>query len=207
MYEGETIRVHNTASGVKVLGPGKRFVIWVQGCHRRCPGCLAPDSWPIEGGHAEDVSALARRILKKADVEGLTISGGEPFLQPRALCALIDALRAERDLGVIVYTGYTLEALRGMDDAWIRALLERVDLLIDGPYMEALNDDLGLRGSSNQRAIHLTGRYLDALEAFGKKHRRDLEYRVSEEGFFVIGVPERTVQRMIDEGQKGDVGR
>lgn len=102
--------------------------------------------------------ALAMEI-KMSRPDGLTISGGEPFLQAEMLSELLRLLKKGMncDVGVIVYTGYTLEELQRMPFA--QGLLEQTDLLIDGPYVQELDDGLSLRGSSNQRVIPLTDRY------------------------------------------------
>lgn len=164
----DVIYLHMKEPCVTVLGPGKRFAVWTQGCNRRCPGCTAPEAWDMQSGEEISVDALAMEIaLSGAD--GLTISGGEPFLQPAALAGMIDLVRRRRDMGVIVYTGFTLEELREMPEA--QALLERIDLLIDGPYIRERDDGLSLRGSSNQRVIPITGRYLNDLGRYGQPGR------------------------------------
>lgn len=164
----DVLYIHMKEPAVTSLGPGTRFALWVQGCHRRCPGCTAPESWDMRSGERIDVRALAWEIaLSGAD--GLTISGGEPFLQPQALAEMIDLIRRKRDMGVIVYTGFTYEELLTRPDA--AALLERTDLLIDGPYIRGLDDGKSLRGSSNQRVLPLTGRYLGDLALYGAEGR------------------------------------
>jgi anaerobic ribonucleoside-triphosphate reductase activating protein len=90
--------------------------------------------------------------------EGLTISGGEPTLQSAAVSIVIDEARKERDLHVMLYTGYRLEWLRSKGSEAQRALLDRVDLLVDGPYVERLHRRLKWRGSTNQRLLDLSGR-------------------------------------------------
>lgn len=194
MMNPSTLRVRAVASHVTTLGPGRRFVVWTQGCPRRCAGCIAPETQLMDGGRVMSVKALAERALRSGDA-GITLSGGEPFLQCEPLRALLDAVRAARDVGVIAYTGYTLEELRDMRAPAVDALLDRIDVLIDGPYVEALNDDLGLRGSSNQRCLFLTDRYRDAMSAFGRPNARATEYRVWDERFLVIGVPTRSALR------------
>lgn len=143
------------------LGPGVRTVIWVQGCPLRCRECVAVEMLPFEGGTAIAVDALARRLLALASLEGLTLSGGEPFAQPEPLVALVNRVRAARpDLSVMSYSGFTLERLRGRRATPPqRALLERLDLLIDGPYLPELHGDLLWRGSSNQRLHVLSDRH------------------------------------------------
>ena len=153
---------------VTVLGPYKRYGLWVSGCNRKCPGCISPESHDMKSGKAMNVNALAWEIYA-TDTEGITISGGEPFLQAEALTRLIRAVRKKRDVGVIIYTGFLLEELENTDDA--KELLKECDLLIDGPYIKELDDGKSLRGSSNQRVIPLTDRYLDKLHLYGQEGR------------------------------------
>ena len=168
------IYVHMKEPAVRVLGPGVRYVLWVQGCGKRCPGCTAPTAWDMEAGTPVKTGALAWEIaLSGAD--GLTISGGEPFLQAEELAEMIDVIRRKRDMGVIVYTGFLYEELMEREDA--RALLERTDLLIDGPYIRELDDGKSLRGSSNQRVIPLTDRYADQLHLYGAEGRPTERFR------------------------------
>ena len=153
---------------VHMREPGVRYALWVQGCPRRCPGCVAPEAQALDGGTELETGALAWEILLSG-AEGLTISGGEPFLQAEALAELIRTVRRKRDLGVIVYTGYVYEEL--LADPAARALLEETDLLIDGPYVKELDDGKSLRGSSNQRVIPLTERYREELSLYGRPER------------------------------------
>ncbi|MFE2941441.1 4Fe-4S single cluster domain-containing protein [Streptomyces sp. NPDC059255] len=142
-----------------VLGPGTRAVIWVQGCPLRCRGCVAAETLPFEGGTASTVDELADWLCGLPGVEGVTFSGGEPFSQAAALAALLDAVRARRPgLSAMAYSGHRYEALReGGPDR--RALLRRLDLLVDGPYVAARHASLRWRGSANQRIVALTGSY------------------------------------------------
>ena len=189
MSTDSELRIHEISRHVHVLGPGERFAIWVQGCEQHCPGCLAPESRSLTGGRIMAVESLARTILSAPGLEGPTVSGGEPFLQAAPLARLIRAVRAERDLGVIVYTGYLLEDLRAGCVPHADELLAVTDLLIDGPYVEALNDGASLRGSSNQRVIPLTERYREALSMYGEPGKRPTEVLVTVSGFFLAGVP------------------
>lgn len=191
------LRVHQMLSRITVLGPFERFALWTQGCMRRCPGCISPQAQAMQGGTEHTISDILRLIQKHPEQEGMTISGGEPFVQAPALCALIDAVRRERDFGVILYTGYTLEQLQDSDaPEGARALLSRLDLLIDGPYICALNDDGGLRGSSNQRALPLTQRYRAFLSLYGASDGRETQVRWTPDGFFVAGIPCRLVSQI-----------
>lgn len=167
-----TLRLYQREPDVCTLGPGRRYCLWVQGCERSCPGCISVYSRDPQAGYDMSLHALAMEI-KLSRPDGLTISGGEPFLQAEALGELLRLLKTGMncDVGVIVYTGYTLEELRQRPSA--QPLLEQTDLLIDGPYVQELDDGLSLRGSSNQRVIPLTQRYNrpEILSLYGQDRR------------------------------------
>ncbi|MGV4981608.1 4Fe-4S single cluster domain-containing protein [Streptomyces sp. NPDC001709] len=160
---GTPISVARTLDHCTVLGPGTRAVIWVQGCPLRCRGCVAAETLPFEGGTSRSVPELADWLCRLDGIEGVTFSGGEPFSQAGALAELLDAVRRRRpDFGAMAYSGFRHEALRRGDPDRL-ALLERLDLLVDGPYVAARHGSLRWRGSDNQRLIPLTDRYPRAL--------------------------------------------
>ncbi len=172
---GPLLRVADLHPACRTLGPGSRFVVWVQGCPLNCRGCVSPQWIPANGGTPMAVSALAERIAAEA-ADGLTLSGGEPFAQAGRLASLVDAVRARRDLSVMSYTGWTLEHLRAHGTPAQRGLLDRLDLLVDGPYVRGRHGDLRWRGSANQRVHHLTERHrgLDAEPDTGAGLQIDL---------------------------------
>ena len=140
-------------------GPGERFVVWVQGCPLACPGCWNPDTWSFDRRHVVEVAALAEEIRQVRGIEGVTFTGGEPFVQARALAELGRAVR-EAGLSVLVFTGYEREELVGRAH---RELLAVTDVLITGRYLAALRTtELPWRGSSNQRIHFSTERYGEA---------------------------------------------
>ena len=187
----DTFRIHNVAYRTKVLGPGERTAIWFQGCNRRCKGCMSESSRPLNGGKLASISKLCDVIFSQTGIEGVTISGGEPFLQPEALCSLLVRIRNHSDLGVIVYTGFTLEQLKDLDNPWVSKILNGyVDLLIDGEYVDELNDGKSLKGSSNQRVLFLTDRYLPYKELY-EGTTRNAEVRLSENDVFFVGIPSK----------------
>jgi anaerobic ribonucleoside-triphosphate reductase activating protein len=146
-----------------VLGPGSRAVIWVQGCPLRCRGCVAAETLPFEGGTTYRVAELADWLAGLPDIEGVTLSGGEPFSQARQLADLLDEARARRPgLTAMAYSGFRVEALR-RGDPGRRALLDRLDLLVDGPYVAEKHGNLRWRGSANQRIVVLSERYADVM--------------------------------------------
>ncbi len=197
MSGGSALRVHQLGRHIHVLGPGTRFCIWTQGCMQRCPGCLAPEAQPLESGYLMSIKELAHTIIDDRQLDGITISGGEPFLQAEALIELLDMVHAERDLGVIVYTGYLFEEIQTNFLPGAAALLSRIDLLIDGPYIEALNDNGALRGSSNQRILPLTDRYTAFLSQYGQPDQRKTELLTVEGHFFMAGVPSKATMKLI----------
>ncbi len=159
-----TLQIFRRQSPVQVLGPGQRAVIWVQGCPFACPGCIVPESWDARGGETVTLDELATWILAQPDLEGITLSGGEPMLQAEALSQLIDHIRQQRDLGVMCYSGYRLETLQQQGSDAQQRLLQQIDLLVDGQYRQKEHDNLLWRGSRNQRLLFLTSRYRDVVQ-------------------------------------------
>lgn len=143
-------------------GPGVRAAVWVQGCARDCVGCFNRDFAPLDGGSLVDPAELAAAIAALPDIDGLTLSGGEPFRQASAAAVLARAVR-EAGLSVLVYTGYLHEELQDSPDSGMAELLASTDILIDGPFVEALAEGQALKGSSNQRVIALTPRGAEEL--------------------------------------------
>ena len=138
-----------------VDGPGIRFTVFAQGCPRRCPGCHNPQTWPFEGGFEALPERLLDEMKKDPLLSGLTLSGGEPFSQPEAMAELARLARSE-GYHVISYTGYLYEELLELAKTQpsVMDLLRHVDVLIDGPFVQALKSyELRFRGSSNQRSI------------------------------------------------------
>lgn len=130
--------------GTYALGPGFRAAVWVQGCPFHCEGCIAPE-WTLPGGYPVEVGGLAPRILADNRLEGITLSGGEPMQQANELAKLVQIIkRLKPKLNVICFTGYRYEVLQKSKNTGVQELLDQVDLLIDGPYLAAKNDDLGL---------------------------------------------------------------
>ncbi len=185
--DAEILNVAATSTATRALGPGLRAVVWVQGCFFRCPGCIAPDWIPLQPARLIKVEALADELLANPAVTVLTFSGGEPMLQAAGLSRLARLVRSRRELNIICFTGFTLSLLKhippgpGVDD-----LLEQVDVLIDGPYIEQLNDNRGLRGSSNQQIYYLTDR-LKGVDL--QTAPRAAEVKIEDGAAVLIGVP------------------
>ena len=188
------LRLFARQSPTRVLGPGQRAVIWVQGCRFACPNCIVPESWDESAGELVPVTEVANWILAQPDLEGITISGGEPLLQAEALADLIDLVKSRANLGVVCYTGYGWEHLQQQGRPKQKDLLQRVDLLIDGVYMEGQHGDLLWRGSTNQRLLPLSDRYRDLVkQKLGAEERSaGLEFFLEATGEIqFVGVPKQ----------------
>ncbi|MBL9015242.1 MAG: radical SAM protein, partial [Myxococcales bacterium] len=121
-----TARVHGVEPRSRANGPGARFVVWFQGCTLACPGCFNPTTHPTEGGRVVPISELAAQLAAQPDIEGLSLSGGEPLQQPEAAAALLDAARA-LGLSTLAFSGYTLEEIRDLPGG--PDVLARLDVL------------------------------------------------------------------------------
>ena len=173
-------------SGTEALGPGRRAVVWVQGCRFRCPGCISPEWQTLKVADLVTPEALAAHILSDPEITGLTISGGEPFLQAEGLAHLVCLLRADRDLDVICFTGYRLSELTDGPGPVPAALLDEVDVLVDGRYNQALDNDRGLRGSTNQQVHYLTSRLANHNLANAP---RQVDLRIGVGDILLVGIP------------------
>lgn len=147
------MRIAGTVNDSIVDGPGLRFTVFTQGCPHRCPGCHNPNTHDPEGGYDVGTDEIVRQIRKNPLLSGVTLSGGEPFMQSAA-CLEIAKAAHDAKLNVWAYTGYTWEHLMKENDPGRMALLREVDVLVDGPYIaDKRSLELDFCGSSNQRLI------------------------------------------------------
>jgi anaerobic ribonucleoside-triphosphate reductase activating protein len=169
-------------------GPGARFAVWAQGCRIGCADCCNPHLWSHEPAQTWRVSALLERIraarVRHPDLEGVTLIGGEPFEQDTALAPLARALRAD-GLSVLAFTGHLLEELQERGSP----LLTEVDLLVDGPYVQALRTTTRRWiGSTNQRLHFLSDAYQPDDPRFAEPNTAEI--RLNGEGEIqVVGFP------------------
>ena len=181
-----TIHLARMYYPVHTLGPGERVGIWLAGCDRGCPECIAPELQECSNGTPvtiDEVMGYIRKLCAHAD--GFTISGGEPFFFPDELKNLIDAISGISD-DIMIFTGYTIEELKEMRDENVADVLAHISVLIDGPYIGERNDGKGLRGSSNQN-IHIfkhAERYPD-LETC----ERGMQLVIDDHRVMTIGIP------------------
>ena len=145
------IRVLDILEETTVDGPGFRTSIYCAGCLHQCPGCHNPQSWDMKGGKPVSVEELLAKVLgdRFADV---TFTGGDPFYQAEAFGQLAILIKQQSKKTIWAYTGFHFENL--LTQPASRQLLEHIDVLVDGPFVQSLRDeDLLFRGSSNQRLI------------------------------------------------------
>lgn len=149
------LRVNDFISDSIVDGFGLRLVVFTQGCNLRCPGCHNPATHALEAGKLVELSEIRKKWKRNPLLHGITISGGEPFLQPESVLELIKMAQAD-GLNVNIYSGNTYETLIKKDCSFTNQILQEADILIDGPFIQQLkNLNLLWRGSSNQRIIDL----------------------------------------------------
>jgi anaerobic ribonucleoside-triphosphate reductase activating protein len=192
------INVADHCFRTEALGPGLRSVLWVQGCPFTCAGCVAPDWIEDRPEHLMTVAEVVDLLLTDDDVTGLTFSGGEPMLQAAGLAEVIRRARSRRDVSVICFTGYRLAAVRRHPDPGVHDLLGQIDVLIDGQYVERLNDGRGLRGSSNQQFHHLTNRLVDTPFDFPGQPR-SVEIHIRPTSALLVGVPpDASIERSVE---------
>lgn len=147
------MKIYGLVQDSIVDGPGFRFVCFVQGCPHHCPGCHNPESHDPAGGREMTVEEVAEQMLSNPLTDGLTLSGGEPFAQAEDCLALAKIAR-DHGLNVWSYSGWTFEHLRDHGTPAQRALLEALDVLVDGPFLlQERTLSLPWRGSRNQRVI------------------------------------------------------
>lgn len=184
------MNVNDVLQATRSEGPGLRAILWLQGCTRRCEGCMNPDTHAQEPRTLVEVNDLIDWTLSRKDLEGVTISGGEPLLQAGPLAEYLEGV-SEAGLSVILYTGYTLGEILKSGSREQKRCLRFTDLLIDGPFEKNKILPFGLRGSSNQQFHFLSDRYtLESIESYEKKslRRREVVVRCDGTGIVIGGV-------------------
>lgn len=189
---------------VEVLGPGRRIGIWMQGCTIRCFGCISRDTWKADPQFGVEVGEVLDWVasLPRGAVDGVTISGGEPFDQPDALTRLLDGLHLWRDareqeVDILAYSG---RSYADLESRFSRAL-GLLDALVPEPFVQGAPTALPLRGSANQEVVTLTElgrqRYSDEALAQLVTQRQKIQVEVDDEAIWMIGIPQQGAMRRI----------
>ena len=168
---------------IEVLGPGKRIGIWFCGCSRGCKGCSNPELWQIQEKYRiniDSVLELIHQISDKNPVDGFTITGGDPIEQSKDLSNLLKELKTISN-DILVYTGYEIEELTEKQ-------LENISVLIDGNYVEELNDNSLLRGSSNQRIHILEEAQKNKYERYLSTETNKVQNFMTNNGIISVGI-------------------
>lgn len=168
---------------VKVLGPGKRIGIWFCGCPHHCKGCSNPELWETDNKYSvsvDNVISLIESIAEKGQIDGFTLTGGDPFYQYEDMMRLIKKLK-NFSKDILVYTGYTIEELKDKP-------LDGISVLIDGRYMEELNNNSLLRGSSNQKIRILDSLQKDKYENYLSTESSKIQNFAIKDGVISVGI-------------------
>jgi len=174
------------------LGPGKRIGIWLCGCKRRCPHCANPELQefdPQKEVPLSQVIAFVRSVFQSKPVDGITISGGEPFEQAGELAGLLEAVTVLTD-DILIFSGYRYEQLKERHCSATDQVLDAAGVLVDGEYVDELNNGSPLRGSDNQRMIFLKPELRDRYEAYMERGRL-YQNICTQEGVFLLGLHRR----------------
>ncbi len=181
----------------EVNGPGRRAVLWVQGCPKRCKGCWNPDFLAFKPSLISSVEEVANKILADASsysLEGITLSGGEPFAQPAPLTKLLSMIK-EFGLTTFAFSGYTIAEIRNLGrDA--TNLLSLLDVLVDGEYQERLKKPLLWRSSQNQVVHFLSERYV-SWKGLINATDPEFEVTIDSDSTKLTGFPEKGILKLL----------
>jgi anaerobic ribonucleoside-triphosphate reductase activating protein len=173
------LNLARTVSRSGANGPGDRFVVWTQGCPLACPGCWNRDTWSFAERDRREVADLVAQICTTEGIEGVTFTGGEPFVQAQALAKVAEAVQST-GLSVFVFSGYDIKELSTPDH---HALLKHVDVLVAGRYIKDQRDlRLFWRSSQNQHVHFLTDRYSPT----DMVHPPDVEVHIKADGTLIL---------------------
>jgi len=176
-YSDDNVRIHALLSRSRANGPGLRAVIWFQGCSLACPGCFNPGIQDPAGGTAMTVDDLVQWVLSIKDIDGVSLSGGEPTEQMPELNHFVQTMRQQKDLSILLFSGRTRREIEQMPEG--RWLLEGIDVLVDGPYDSARANPTGVWPSSVNQGIHLLSKR-HKMSDF--KHLPDFEVKIAPGG-------------------------
>lgn len=187
------LRINRMHHPVTVLGHGVRAGIWVQGCTIGCGGCASRDTWdPHAGKEIEPASVVGWLDSLPGPLDGVTVSGGEPFQQPEPLAALLaelDRWRGGRPVDLLVFSGYAWSRLAGRGDC--AEALARCDAVVAGPYVERRNTGAALRGSDNQEIVTLTELGRQRYAGSAALHAPAMQVSLDGDLVRLIGIPRR----------------
>lgn len=188
---------------IKSLGINTRVAIWTTGCFRNCFNCSNPELQYSDASKDVNVELIIESI-KDYDFQGVTISGGEPFLQIHELAKLVKLINEELHIDdILIFTGYTLLELENMHDDDVNYILKHISVLVDGPYIEQKHIELPLRGSENQTVHILNKKYQSLYLEYQAKEKIFDIFKDSNE-VHIIGIPIKNYKEQYKMYLKGD---
>lgn len=197
---------------VTVLGPGKRIGIWVAGCSKKCKGCANPELWDKDkypDMDIEDLKDIIQRLYEKINgqVDGITISGGEPFEQAEELLQLVQFLHKKTE-DILIFSGKKIEELIQEKNA--TEIIDKITVLVDGEYIEDENFGEVLRGSKNQRIHVLKESFKEQYLNYQKKNegKQLVENFQVRDGVVAVGIHKRDFdKRLLEVLEEKDIVR
>lgn len=171
---------------VTSLGYGKRIGIWTVGCPHKCPYCSNPELWEKDEAKDINIETIINFIRSiNGEINGVTITGGEPFFQFKELIFLLKTLNKIGITDILLYSGYTLDEIisKGYSSAFKYAAA-----LADGRYIKDLNNNIGLAGSENQKLILFKREFSERYSSFSEQSRK-IQSIVSNGVLHTIGIP------------------
>lgn len=197
---GKNLKINMIHYPVTALGPESRVGIWVQGCSKRCMGCISPHTWDHNKGELKSVSQLAEQINSfcRLGAQGVTISGGEPFEQYPALLDLVKQIYEMGIADILIYTGLKIEEISDKYEE----ILKYCAAVVDGEYIEGDVSKSAWKGSENQRMIILTNDpfLICRYENYFLERRRKLQVVENGDKLVVIGIPRQNDREEIEDG-------
>lgn len=174
---------------LETLGYGKRIGIWTIGCPHACFNCSNPELWKENKSKDLSLPFIFQMLgAIKDPIDGITISGGEPFQQVEELSELIRFISLNISDDILLYSGYTLEQLEKWKNPHVEYILQNVAVIVDGKYVEEKNDNSPLRGSSNQIVHILNEKYRNRYENLLSGHRQVQTVAVKD-SLLAFGIP------------------
>ena len=173
------LRIHSFIKSTFVNGPGKRFGLWVQGCNLNCPNCFNPETHSFDSGSIYQIDEIFQMIISVKGIEGVSISGGEPFLQSNALLGLVTMIKKKTNLSILIFSGFNLEELK--KDKTSKKILKLTDILIAGRYDQNCKINNSLLSSTNQVIHFFSNRY-----SINDIHSSDMEVIIDKQGNLIL---------------------
>lgn len=176
---------------VSTLGPGRRLTIWTVGCTHRCHNCSNPELWDFDYDKSIDINTILSIIQSRLpEIDGVTITGGDPFDQSVELLSLLKGIKMLGVMDCLVFTGYKYEDI--LKEKMKVECISFIDVLVDGEYIDEFNDNRGLRGSSNQRIIVFNHKLRERYFGYDNINRYSQNI-IHQGGVFSIGIPPKYI--------------